>query len=348
MLSSIVPWIARAMVAACALLIAGPTFARGLHRMSFRVDLRTGDVESLPRAVEPPAVAPWPSLPADQRRWVTSNRRTLVVLEGNPGDRGPSKATWQFTVPGSSEGWMAWHVVLGRTVVYAWREQVPGQLYKYRETIRAMDMDGLNVLWERVELAHDPPGAAAVGDFLVVDRGNEVVLLETRTGRLIRSIAKSAPPFAITSPGPGRVWVEAGDAIECIDDSTTKPSWRISKQGRLLWLVPVPGSDDWLVKTTGHVYRVRAADGRVVWSAGSTSASRPLLNGNHMYEATVVRDRSHDHAQLSVIARDLQTGKVLREYPLPSYDAFFDQGRVTAVEVHDGRVDVAAEFIILD
>ena len=329
-------------------LAASTAFARGLHQIGFRLDVLTGEVRPRSR-VTPPPVLPWPSPLADPRRSTTHDQRTVIVQEGDPAAPGPWRTIWTFTLPGSDDGRIAWEVVQGSTVAFAWRARVPGQQNQYRDTIRAVEMHSRTVLWEQVEPAHGQVDAVAVGtDYLVVDRDREVRLLETRTGRLVRRIAKSEPSFAVTRPGPGRVWVEAGDVIECIDERTMKTVWRVSKQERLLWLLPIPGSDDWLVKTAGHAYRLHAADGRLVWSARSTSASRPLLSGNRAYEATLVRDPTHKHAQMSVIARDLQSGDALREYALGSYDHFFDQGSVAAVEARDGWVDVAAELVILD
>jgi hypothetical protein len=41
-------------------------------------------------------------------------------------------------------------------------------------------------------------------------------------------------------------------------------------------------------------------------------------------------------------------GRCSGSYPLGTYDTFFDQGSVTAVEARDGWVDVTTDFLILD
>jgi hypothetical protein len=51
---------------------------------------------------------------------------------------------------------------------------------------------------------------------------------------------------------------------------------------------------------------------------------------------------------MSVIARDLGSGKVLREYPLGRDEGFFDRGSATVVEARDGWADVAVELLVLD
>lgn len=313
------------------------------------MDVRTGNLERPSDVAARPPVAPWPAPGADARRTITSEERTLSVLEGEPGDAARKKTVWQFTVPGSGAGWIPWRVVQGNTVTYAWREEVPGQRYQYREIVRAMDTTSGKVLWERVGPYHDPPGAAAVGaDQLVVDQDGAVVFLETKTGRVVRRIAKTEEAFAVASPRPGRLWVAAGNVIECIDEGSMKTVWRTSKQGELLWLLPIPGGDDWLVKTAKQTIRMRAADGRPLWSAPSTSASRPLVSGDRIYEGTLVVKEAHRRAEMTVVARDLHSGKALREYALGPYESFFDSASVAAVDARDGWVDVAAEFIVLD
>jgi len=317
--------------------------------MYFRVDVRSGDVQPVSDVAARPPIAPWPAPGANARRTITSEERTLSVLEGEPGDAARKKTVWQFTVPGSGAGWIPWRVVQGNTVTYAWREEVPGQRYQYREIVRAMDTTSGKVLWERVGPYHDPPGAAAVGaDQLVVDQDGEVVFLETKTGRVVRRIAKTEEAFAVASPRPGQLWVAAGNVIECIDEGSAKTVWRTSKQGELLWLLPIPGGDDWLVKTAKQTIRMRAADGRQLWSAPSTSASRPLVSGDRIYEGTLVVKDAHRRAEMTVVARDLRSGKALREYALGPYEGFFDSASVAVVDARDGWVEVAAEFIVLD
>lgn len=337
------------LIAGCALATAGRASARGHKQLFFRLELRTGLVQAVSRGPLEPPVVQWPSPVADARRSITSEERTLLVYDEAPGDPAGRKPTWQFTLPGSGAGSMAWSVLQGNTVACAWREEVPGQPYQYRDIVRAVDMPHRKVLWERVLQADMPAGAAGVGvDHLVLDQPSEVLLLETRTGRVVRRLVKTEPSFAMIRPGPGRIWVEAGSVIECIDEDTTNMIWRASKQGELQWLLAIPGGDDWLMKTAGHAYRVRAADGRAVWSAPSAASSRPLLDRDRIYEGTLVVDGGHRRAQIVVIERDLHSGKVTREYPLGSYDAFFDQGQVAAVEARGGWVDVTADFIVLD
>lgn len=337
---------AAALVAALA--AAHPAAARDLTRSSFRVDLQTGQVQAVSQVAEPTG-PPWPSPGIDATRSIAVDGRTLSIVETGPGDRAAGKVRWQFTVPGSAAGWIPWQVVQGDTVAYAWREEVPGQRFQYRDVVRALDVTSRRVLWERVDPAHDPPGAAAVGAaHLVVNLASAAIVLETRTGRVVRYLARRAPSFTVTRPGPGRLWVEAGGVLECIDEATAAPRWRVPLDGALRWLLPVPGGDDWLVKTDGRTYRLRAADGRLVWSSPSASGSRPLLSGDRIYEGTVVTDGAHRHARMAVISRDLQTGKAVREYPLGSHDALFDDGSVTPVEARDGWVDVTARFVVLD
>jgi hypothetical protein len=336
------------MVAGCALAIAHPASARGRKQLFFRVELSTGKVEAVSQG--PPApVERWPSPVTESRRSITSDERTILVYDEAtrvPIDRTPIA---QLVVPGSGAGWIPWRVLQGNTVVYAWREEVPDHRSEYRDLARAIDLSSRKVLWERVLTADMPPGAAGVGaDHLVVDQPGEVLVLVTRTGQVVRRMAKTEPSFAVTRPRPGRVWVEAGGVVECLDEATMRTVWRLPKQGGLLWLLPIPGGDDWLLKTNGHDTRVRAADGHVAWSTASASVSRPLVHGDRIYEGTLGADRGRRHAQMVLIERDLRTGKAVREHPLGAYDTFYDQSSLTAVEVRDGWIDVAADFIILD
>lgn len=341
---SIARWVAL-LVAACVMQTAGPASARGRRHVGFRVDVRTGVVETLAQAPQLPAERSWPQ-PAGDRRRITADKGTVQVFEGDPAVDTP---IWQFAIPGAGDGWSPWQLVQGNTVAFVWRDAMPGRPYEFRDIARAVDMTRGNVLWERIGPAHDPPGAATVGaDHMVVDEPTEVVVLETRTGRVVRRLGAGEHAFAAASPSSGRVWIEAGDVIECIDARTAKPIWRASKQGELRALVPVPGTDDWLVKTTSRTYRWRAADGRQWWSAPSASSSRPVLAGGRLYEGTLVEEDRHRRARISLIARDVRTGKVIDEYQLGRHDMFFDQSTVVAIEARDGHVDVVAEFILLD
>jgi hypothetical protein len=343
--------IAGALVAACVVLAAGSALARGRHHKFFRLELSTGKVEPLSDLPARKPVAPWPAPAVDPRRSITSEQRTLLVFEATAGDRA-GRNVWQFTVPGSGDGWIPWRVLQGNTATYAWREEVPGQRNQYRETVRAVDMTTRKVLWVRIGPYHDPPGAVGVGaDHIALDQDSEVLFLQTRTGRVVhriaKSIGKSEASLVVASPRPGRVWVAAGDVIECLDDRTMKVIWRAPKRGALLSLQAIAGGDDWLAKTDSHTVRLRAADGRVLWSSPSASTSRPLISGDRIYEATLATD-SDRRGQLSVVARDLGTGAVVRAYGLGRYEHFFDEASLAAVDARHGTVDIAAEFIVLD
>jgi outer membrane protein assembly factor BamB len=336
-------------VASCALLAAGAAAGRDRRQLFFRLDVRSGAVAELSRLEPLAPVLRWPAPATDPRRFVTSRDRTLMLIEGEP-DGAPAtrKVTWQFTLPGTGAGMVRWTVLQGSTLTFLWREEARDQPRGYRDVVRAMDMDSRKILWERSYPMNEPPQGAGLGaDHVAVDTEKEVQVLEKTTGRLVRRLAKSTPAFAVTSPGPGRVWMEAGDVIECVDEGSAKTLWRASKQGPLLWLLPLPGGDDWLMRTTGHLYRLRASDGRPAWSVDSTSSSRPLPTDGRIYEATFTVD-DRRRSLLSVIARDLETGKALREYPLGRQDTFFDRLTVSVVAAKAGHVDVTAEYIVLD
>jgi hypothetical protein len=343
----LIRWLAGALIAGCALAIAGPASARGLKQQFFRVELRTGKVEAMSEGPAEPVVQ-WPSPDSDARRSITNNERTLLVYDEAPGDPASRHVTWQFTLPGSGPGWMPWRVLQGDTVICAWSEPVPDQRDQHRQIVRAVDIPRRKVLWERVVSAQDPAGAAIGAHHLAVDQPKEILVLETRTGRLVRRLAKTEPSFAVTRAAPGQVWVETGGVLEALDEATASTLWRTAKQGELQWLVPIPGSGDWLMKTAGHAYRVRAADGHAAWSAPSAASSRPLVHDGRIYEGTLVVESSHRRARMVVIERDLQSGKQVREYPVGSHAGFFDQADVAAVEAKDGWIDVATHFTVLD
>jgi hypothetical protein len=63
---------------------------------------------------------------------------------------------------------------------------------------------------------------------------------------------------------------------------------------------------------------------------------------------TLLLTHGPSRAQLSVIVRDLQSGKMLREYPLGRHEQFFDRSNVAVVDARDGWVDVAGQFTVLD
>jgi hypothetical protein len=157
-------------------------------------------------------------------------------------------------------------------------------------------------------------------DHLVIDQDSHVLVLETRTGRVVRRIAK------------GEEWIDG----------------RASKYGHLFELVAIPGSDDWLAKTANRTARFNAVDGHQVWSAPSTSTARPLPSGDRIYEATLTIERAKQHARMSLIARDLGSGEVVREYPVGRHDGFFDQADVTVGGARDGWVEVTGDFVVLD
>lgn len=202
------------------------------------------------------------------------------------------------------------------------------------------------MLWSRHGTLNSSTGAGAVGpSHLLLDQSTEVLLLETRTGKELRSFRKSAPQFAVSRPIPGRIWLEAGERIDCLDEATTSTIWSLSTQGALLWLLPIPKSDDWLIKTSSHAYRVRPTDGARAWSAETAGSSRPLLTDDRSYEVLL---EGRDWPYLILVARDLQNGHVLRRYTVDRYKNFFDEARVSAAAARNGSVDVAAEFRVLE
>jgi hypothetical protein len=341
--------VARGLLAAGTLLVAGTANGRSGEQLFFRVDLASGRVQRLSKLDLPRPVAGWPPPVLDERRSVTSRDGTLILLEGDPVRYLDRKITWQHTIGPAGGGWLAWRVLQRNIVTYLWREPIPGQRDQHREIIRALDMNTRKTLWERVGPLYEPPAGAPLGfDHLLVDQPKEVLLLETRTGRVVRQFPKSDDSFAAARPAAGRLWMEAGGFIECLDEATTRTLWRFPKTGRLVWLVPIPGSDDWLVKTASHAYRIRAADGGQIWSAQASSVSRPLIHGDRIYEGVLEDGRSSTGTKILVVVRDLQTGRTLRAYPLGQYPRHFDQGTAAAVGARAGTVDVAAKFIVYE
>jgi hypothetical protein len=327
------------------LLSSAAASARSLERLFFRIELATGKVRQLSALPEPPRAPPWPEAPTDALRSMTARNGTLILLERDRARPNANEIRWQHTVE-TGKGWFPWQVLQGSLVTFLWREEVAGHPGQYREIIRAIDLETHQVLWSRVSSLHDPAGAHAFGrDHILVDRASEVLLLETKTGRQVRSFPKRSGSFAVAQPAPGRFWLEAGERIECLDEATTDTVWWLSKEGALRWLLPIPGSDDWLIKTSSHAYRIDPKSGHATWSSKAPSDSGPLLSGNRSYEASL---EGRSEARLVLVARDLRNGKVLRRYTVGRYRSFFDQGRVSAVAVTRGSVDVAADFLVLD
>ena len=332
-------------LAIAVLLSSATVSARSLERLFFRVELATGKVRQLSALPELPRASPWPEAPTDALRSMTARNGTLILLERDRAHPNAKKIRWQHTVE-TGKGWFPWQVLQGNLVTFLWREEVASRPGQYREIIRALDLETRQVLWSRIVSVHDPAGARAFGrDHLLVDRENEVLLLETRTGKQVRAFPKSSRSFAVAQPAPGRIWLEAGERIACLDEATTDTVWGLSKEGALRWLMPIPGSDDWLIKTSSRAYRIDPKNGHATWSSKAPSDSRPLLSENRSYEASL---EGRSEARLVLVARDLRNGKVLRRYTVGRYRGFFDQGRVSAVAVTNGSVDVAADFLVLD
>ncbi|HET9960526.1 MAG TPA: PQQ-binding-like beta-propeller repeat protein [Polyangiaceae bacterium] len=335
----------RPLVAALAialLSLAAPASARSREPLNFRVDLGTGKVQRLTRLSEPPYRPPWPPPPRDKRRSLATRNGTLIVFDEEP-RRGIRKLRWQQTLE-TGPGWFPWTLIQQNTVTSLWSEEVPGQPHQYREVIRAIDLETREVLWTRVGPSHPDGGAEPLGpDRLLVDQRNEVLLLETKTGKVLRSFRKDADFFSVSQPSPGRIWLEAGERIECLDELTADTLWSVPKSGAVLSLRPIPKSEDWLVQTSSHVYRLRPADGLQAWSAVARGGSPPLLWNNRSYEAWLEGSNPHT---LMLVERDLQNGKVLREYVLGQHVGFFDKATVEAISLRAGAVYVVADFFV--
>jgi hypothetical protein len=342
------------VLGAAGLLAPGPAAARGGKEMLLRVDLRTGAVASLPlpRATTfPPTRLPPP--PRDPRRFATHREGTALVLAEDP-DAAKRRILLELPAAPPGATYMPWSVLQESTLATAWREErkMPGRPSGYRDVIRTFDLETRALLWTRDDPYHDAPGAFAIGPALfALDQDHEVQLIETRTGRVLRQVAKredEEESFAVTSPAPGRTWLEAGDVIEALDPASARPLWRLPKEGKLLSVDRLPGGDQWLVKTARHAYRIDGRDGRVVWSAPSPCWSAPALAGARAYEACLDDHRDARWATASLVERDLATGKRLREYHVLRYQQGFDQATAVAVQARAGSVDVYARFLVLD
>jgi hypothetical protein len=335
--------LAAVLVLAIGWLAAGPATARGRQRLAFRVELRTGTVTPIPDR-DGALVPILPPPRGDSRRAATHRDRTVILLEGDPAVPGERKIIWELPGGTQPNGFMPWSVVQDDTLVFAWREE--RRRGEYRELTRAYSIATRKLLWQRDDPYHDAPGAGALGpDHFVLDQDQEVLLLETRTGRVLRRLAKSEDFFAVSRPEDGKVWVEAGAVIECLDEKSARTLWKLPKMGKLISLDGLGG--DWLVKTATHAYRIHG-DGAVVWSAPSDARSRPVIRGDRSFEGSLDGSRATKDVRILLRARDLGTGKVVREYLVASYPRFFDEGLVAALAARDGSVDVGAQFTVLD
>lgn len=180
-------------------------------------------------------------------------------------------------------------------------------------TVYALDARTGALRWAG-ETPDGGPSAAIVEDDTVMFNTESCTLFafDVRTGRLRWSKWLGDPLMSLPTAGDGRVFSAYPDG-----DSPTGFSLAAlaTRNGRMLWKRAVPAdvmtaavlSGDSLYLTTmnGVVQRLRARDGRRVWSRALNATSAPSVDGDHVYVAQ--RGGGGRERQLSL---DLATGAV--------------------------------------
>lgn len=160
-------------------------------------------------------------------------------------------------------------------------------------TVYALDAETGALRWAG-ETPDGGPSAAIVEDDTVLFNTESCTLFafDVRTGRMRWSKWLGDPLMSLPTAGDGRVFSAYPDG-----DSPTGFSVAAlaTRSGRMLWRRPVPAdvmtaavlSGDSLYLTTmnGVVQRLRARDGRRVWSRAINATSAPSVDGSRVYVA---------------------------------------------------------------
>jgi hypothetical protein len=109
---------------------------------------------------------------------------------------------------------------------------------------------------------------------------------------------------------------------------------------------PLPATGAWIVLAGSRLGRIDAATGKVAWMKASTATSL-LIDGTRMFTADVTGDLARG-ATVTLIVRDVATGRSIRELEVVHYHQFYDEARADVIALRGDVVEVASEFVVLD
>jgi hypothetical protein len=331
----------------------GHARARALARFQFRVDTATGKTRQLWGASgtdanwkRPPPTGGDRAAPAARvaRSVNLTGRAGVAILYDKTGNV-------QVRVP-MSDGqydWAPWAVQQGDLLVFAWRSVAKGVTPEtYRDAWTAVDVRDGRRLWRRDNpWWYDPGEAAALNDrAVVIDGPKQVEIIDSRTGKTLRGLAKGDRWFSMTDL-PDGLLVEAGVDLHLLDRVSGDSRWTIGKHGPLVSWTPLPGAGRALMQTNSSTALVDARTGKVLWTKPSSSEYDAWVIGDRIYEPTLER-RGLDDAIAGLTERRLADGAAVGHYLIQHYKQFGDIGRAKIIGVHDRQVDVETEWIVLD
>jgi hypothetical protein len=347
-------WISVLVTAAlAAAALPGRARARSLERFQFRVDTATGKTRQLWGASGEDANTQRPK-PTGGARLAPAPR--LLHSGGVSGNAGAAilydkAGNVRVRVP-MSDGetdWSPWAVLRGDLLVFAWRSKAKGVVPETtRDAWTAVDVRDGRPLWRRDNSYwYDAGEATALNDrALVVDGPSQVEIVESRTGKTLRALAKRDRAFSMTDL-PDGLLVEAGDDVHLLDRATGDSRWRIGKHGGLISWTPIPGANRAIMQTAGATAVVDTRAAKILWNEKSSSAAELWIVGDRIYEPTIER-RSMEQSIVGLTERRLADGAAVGHYLVQDYRGFCDIGGAGIIGAHDGQVDIETEWIVLD
>jgi hypothetical protein len=347
----------RPLVAIVGVICLGATtaaLARGRREVHSRVDLATGSVTPIASPSLPAAALTTPRAAA---ALVARHDAGVVAVRTASGKDRLTLAVGKY-----EHEWMPWWAFQPGLFVFDWRERVvvPGKPDAYRDVLRGVDLATGAELWRREAVA-----AAAVGArWLIVYSGTGFDVVDSRTGKVERRLALAgSEPGALAIAG-GDTLVDTGQVLARFDASGTI-AWRADGLGAIVSVVPLaqpaarylpdprhpaaplPATGAWLVVTESRLAVLDPVTGKVRWSTPAASPS-VLIDGTQLFATHVARHPTRSSATVTLVVRELATGKVTRELELVRYDHFFDTATAVVVAKRGNLVEVTSEFTVLD
>lgn len=334
--------------------------ARALDRFGFRVTLATGKVA----AQDPPSgayvEAPW----SGSRAHVVDRDGKLQVWERRFGETNTMRLEISAGLGGGS---VAWQLQQGRHLVFVWRvvaDRDAGRgVRDYHDRIACLDIDSGQILWSResADLVHYRP--EPLGDGMVLlPHSWTLEIVRTTTGETLRSQPRPSHAYAVRAMQGGAALLSDAVTLEAIDTGTLRTLWKLPLAGAVGPMVPVnqsgtcggaaawpepplPRDVDWLVYGKGVLVRLDPQTGRPRYQVKSRCWSDPCLFAGQVYEPEIRIGR--DTSEVSVVARRLADGAVLRRYPVQRYHRG-DRTRARVTRATPQLIEVATEWMVLD
>jgi hypothetical protein len=245
---------------------------------------------------------------------------------------------------GDRTSWSPWSIEREGLLVFVWRAATPGPHGSLcRQILTAAEVRGARVLWQREGSCLELPAAGALNDrAFVADGLKQVEIIEIRTGKTLRALAKGTRSFSMTDL-PDGLLVEAGDDLHLLDRATGDSRWRVGKREHLISWTPLPQADRALLQTYhGVTALVDTRAGKIVWQKASSSSNELWVVGDRIYEPWL--EGSLRHSVVRLIERRLADGAVVGNVVVQNYKAFAEIQGTSIIGVQDGQIDIETEW----